>query len=225
MYYEMVDEAKLTELEGKLKDNAFIKGQAPGAEDADTLALFKANKFVPDQAKHPNVWAWYALVVLFEDEVVASWKVAEEKKGKKEKGGKKEEKKEEKAADDDFDPFAEETEEDKQKLKELKEKKGEKKGDKKKKKEVQKSLVLLEVKGWESDQDLDALALKIQTLKMEGLQWKSEYKLQEVAFGVKKIIIGMIVEDEIVSVDDVIDKLQAWEDEVQSVDILSFNKL
>ena len=103
--------------------------------------------------------------------------------------------------------------------------KGEKKGDKKKKKEVQKSLVLLEVKGWESDQDLDALALKIQTLKMEGLQWKSEYKLQEVAFGVKKIIIGMIVEDEIVSVDDVIDKLQAWEDEVQSVDILSFNKL
>ena len=86
-------------------------------------------------------------------------------------------------------------------------------------------MVLLEVKGWESDQDLDALALKIQTLKMEGLQWKSEYKLQEVAFGVKKIIIGMIVEDEIVSVDDVIDKLQAWEDEVQSVDILSFNKL
>ena len=86
-------------------------------------------------------------------------------------------------------------------------------------------MVLLEVKGWESDQDLDALALKIQTLKMEGLQWKSEYKLQEVAFGVKKIIIGMIVEDEIVSVDDVVDKLQAWEDDVQSVDILSFNKL
>lgn len=221
-----VEEAKLTELEGKLKDNAFIKGQAPGAEDAETLELFHKNKFVPDQEKHPNVWAWYALVCLFEDEVVASWKKAEEKK---EKGGKQQHQKEQKpkkeetaAADDDFDPFAEETEEDKQKLKELKEKKTEKK---EKKKDVQKSLVLLEVKGWESDQDLDALAVKIQTVKMEGLQWKEEYKLQEVAFGVKKIIIGMVVEDEKVSVDDIIDKLLAWEEEVQSVDILSFNKL
>ena len=60
---------------------------------------------------------------------------------------------------------------------------------------------------------------------MDGLQWKEEYKLQEVAFGVKKIIIGMVVEDEKVSVDDIIDKLLAWEEEVQSVDILSFNKL
>ena len=30
-------------------------------------------------------------------------------------------------------------------------------------------------------------------VKREGLEWKTEYKLQEVAFGIKKILIGVIL--------------------------------
>ena len=46
------------------------------------------------------------------------------------------------------------------------------------------------------------------------------------AFGIFKLIIGFVVEDDKVSVDnDIIPMLEEWEDEVQSVDIQSFNKL
>jgi elongation factor 1-beta len=230
-----IKEETLTAMEGKLKDNLFLRGGNPSGEDADALESFQQAKFIPDQEKNPNVWAWYSLMVLFEDEVVKSWKKEKKEKGEKGekgKGGKgkkkdekKEEKKEEKNEDDDFDPFAEETEEDKANLAKLKEKnKGEKK--KEKKAEVQKSFVLIDVKVFEPEQDLDALAHKIQTtIKRDGLVWKQEYKLQEVAFGVKKIVMGLIVDDETVSVDDIIDELTSWENEIQSVDIVAFNKL
>jgi elongation factor 1-beta len=90
---------------------------------------------------------------------------------------------------------------------------------------VQKSIIILDVKVWEPEQDLDALAAKILEIQKEGLMWKTEYKLADVAFGVKKLVIGLVVEDEKVSVDDIIDELESWEDDVQSVDIVSFNKI
>ena len=41
-----------------------------------------------------------------------------------------------------------------------------------------------------------------------------------------KIVIGMTIEDEKVSVDDLIEKLcEHFEDDIQSVDIAAFNKL
>ena len=61
---------------------------------------------------------------------------------------------------------------------------------------------------------------------MDGLVWKTEFKKEPVAFGVFKIIIGCVVEDEKVSVDDLQEKItEGYEDEVQSVDIAAFNKL
>ena len=59
---------------------------------------------------------------------------------------------------------------------------------------------------------------------MDGLFWKTEYKLEPVAFGIKKIVIGATVEDAKVSTDDVQEEIEDFED-VQSVDILAFNKL
>lgn len=213
-------EAKVTEYEGKLKDNLFINGNNPGKVDAETLELFKKEKYIPDQTKNPNLWAWYSLVVLFEGEVVKSWK---EEKGKK--GGKKEQKEKKKEEkEDDFDPFAEETEEEKAALEGKKGKKEDKK--KKKQKEVDKSLIMLEVKGYESDQDLDALAKKIiNEVKRDGLLWKTEYKFQEIAFGIKKIIMACVVEDEKVSIDEVVEEIEGFKDEVQSVEITAFNKV
>ncbi len=70
-----------------------------------------------------------------------------------------------------------------------------------------------------------ALAERILKVEKDGLFWKTEYKLADVAFGVKKIVIGLVVEDDKVSVDDIVDELQAWEDDVQSVDIVCFNEI
>ena len=86
--------------------------------------------------------------------------------------------------------------------------------------------MLLDIKPWGPDEDLDALAKKIlDEIKMEGLLWKTEFKKEPVAFGIFKLVIGCTVEDEKVSVDDLIDKIQAFEDNVQSVDIVAFNKV
>ena len=60
---------------------------------------------------------------------------------------------------------------------------------------------------------------------MDGLSWKTEYKKEPIAYGVFKIIIGAVVEDAKVSTDLVEESIMAFEDEVQSIDIQSFNKL
>lgn len=60
---------------------------------------------------------------------------------------------------------------------------------------------------------------------MEGLVWKQESRKEPIAFGVYKLIVGCVIEDDKVSTDDLQDAIQAFEDDVQSVDILSFNKI
>jgi len=98
-------------------------------------------------------------------------------------------------------------------------------GKDKKKAIVAKSLIVWEVKPWGVETDLDELAKQILAIQIEGLEWKTEYKKEPICYGVFKIVIGAVVEDEKVSTDDVQEKIEALEEFVQSVDILSFNKL
>ena len=76
-------------------------------------------------------------------------------------------------------------------------------GKDKKKAIIAKSLIVWEVKPWEAETNLDDMAKLILAIKMEGLEWKTEYKKEPVAFGVFKLVIGAVVEDEKVSTDDV----------------------
>ena len=148
-----------------------------------------------------------------------------EGKPKQEAAPKKEEpKKAEPKNDDDFDPFADDMDdEEKEQLERMKAKAAA--AGKVKKHVIAKSLILWEVKPWEAETDLDEMAKLILAISMDGLEWKTEYKKEPVAFGVFKIVIGAVVEDEKVSTDDVQEKIEALEDFVQSVDIVSFNKL
>lgn len=98
-------------------------------------------------------------------------------------------------------------------------------GKDKKKAIIAKSLIVWEVKPWEAETNLDELAKLILAINLDGLEWKTEYKKEPVAFGVYKLVIGAVVEDEKVSTDDVQEKIEAYEDYVQSVDIAAFNKL
>ena len=65
----------------------------------------------------------------------------------------------------------------------------------------------------------------IEEVKMEGLTWKTEFKKEPVAFGVYKIQIGAVVVDDLVSTDEVQEKIEEFDEYVQSVDIVAFNKL
>jgi elongation factor 1-beta len=230
--FNIADESHLNTLDAQLKDNLFIGGASPSAEDALVFEQF-AGKPEPNQDKHINLWSWFNLMILFHDNIRASWKSivpaqakqqAAPKKVEKKASPKKETKKEEKDECDDL--FGDDGD-DAAALEEMKKKKeaDKKAATKNKAAPVQKSIIILDVKVWEPEQDLDALAAKILKIEKEGLMWKTEYKLADVAFGVKKLVIGLVVEDEKVSVDDIIDELESWEDDVQSVDIVSFNKI
>ena len=61
---------------------------------------------------------------------------------------------------------------------------------------------------------------------MDGAFWKKEYKKEPVAFGIYKLIVAVTIEDEKVSVDnDLVERIEAMDDMVQSVEILAFNKI
>ena len=97
---------------------------------------------------------------------------------------------------------------------------------KKKKEVIAMSLVMLEVKPLDDTTSLDDLAKKIfAEIIQDGLFWKTEYKKEPVAFGIFKLIIGFSLEDEKVSVDDIVEKIEAFDEFVQSVEIAAFNKI
>jgi len=136
-------------------------------------------------------------------------------------------KEEKKADDDEFDPFADDDEIDEEEYAAKEKRMAEiaAKAKKNAKVVIAKSIVVWEVKPWGEETDLDVLAKKILGIEMDGLFWKTEYKKEPIAYGVFKIAIGATIEDDKVSTDVVQEMIEAFEDEVQSVDIQSFNKL
>ena len=210
------------ELEKKLANDQWLGGQLPSA--ADREAFDGLNGTVPSPATHPNPFGWWSLCAKFTPPVRASWAGAAPAKGGK-APAKAAEKAPEKKADDDFDPFADDGEEDTAAKEALAKKAAEAKDKKVKAAPIAKSIIVWEVKPWGEETDLDELAKKILAIEMDGLVWKTEYKKEPIAYGVNKIVIGAVVEDLKVSTDLVQETIEAFEDEVQSVDIQSFNKL
>ena len=89
----------------------------------------------------------------------------------------------------------------------------------------QRTLVGLEIKPWDTEQDLMVLWKKItETVTQDGLKWAENCHLQEVAFGIKKIVTTFTMGASNSS-DDVVEKIEAMEDEVQSVEVTSMNVL
>ena len=91
---------------------------------------------------------------------------------------------------------------------------------------VAQSLVMFEVKPLDSETNLDDLAKRIfKEIQGDGIFWKTEFKKEPVAFGIYKLIVAVTVEDDKVSVDGLQEKIEAFDDMVQSVEILAFNKI
>ncbi|KAL5013420.1 hypothetical protein ScPMuIL_007690 [Solemya velum] len=90
---------------------------------------------------------------------------------------------------------------------------------------IAKSSVILDIKPWDDETDMKALEASVRGIAMDGLVWAAS-KLVEVAFGVKKLQINCIVEDDKVGIDDLSDKItEDFDEYVQSVDVAAFNKI
>lgn len=100
-----------------------------------------------------------------------------------------------------------------------------KKGAKAKVKEAEKSLVVLEVKPWEADTDLEMVWREIIKFEKEGLSWGQTFKLEPVAYGIKKLVMTCSIVDSLIVMDDITEAIEALEDYVQSVNVASMNKI
>ncbi|XP_055319243.1 elongation factor 1-delta-like [Sitodiplosis mosellana] len=89
---------------------------------------------------------------------------------------------------------------------------------------IAKSSVLLDVKPWDDETDMKKMEENVRTVEMEGLVWGAS-KLVPVGYGINKLQIMCVIEDEKVSTDELQEKIEAFEDYVQSVDIAAFNKI
>ena len=107
----------------------------------------------------------------------------------------------------------------------LKEEKDAKDGKKKAEKAPEKSLLVLDVKPWEADTDLEAVWHKIKEYKQEGLFWGETFKLEPVAYGIKKLVMTCSIVDALVLVDDITENIEALDEWVQSCTVASMNKI
>jgi len=89
---------------------------------------------------------------------------------------------------------------------------------------IAKTSVLLDVKPWDDETDMDAMLKSVKTIEQDGLLWGAS-KLVPVGYGISKLSIVCVVEDEKVSIEELQEKIEAFEDFVQSCDVASMQKI
>uniref|UniRef100_A0A2M3YXS4 Putative elongation factor 1-beta n=1 Tax=Anopheles braziliensis TaxID=58242 RepID=A0A2M3YXS4_9DIPT len=209
----------LKELDKFLADNSYISGYVPSKAD---LSVFEALGKAP-AAANVNVLRWYNHIASFSAKERAAFggqalpQVAGAKPTVAAAAAED---------DDDVDLFGSEDEEESAEAAKLKEERLAAYNAKKSKKPalIAKSSILLDVKPWDDETDMKEMEKSVRSVEMDGLLWGAA-KLVPVGYGIHKLQICCVIEDDKVSVDELTEKIQDFEDFVQSVDIAAFNKI
>ncbi|XP_058132106.1 elongation factor 1-delta isoform X4 [Dasypus novemcinctus] len=89
---------------------------------------------------------------------------------------------------------------------------------------VAKSSILLDVKPWDDETDMGQLEACVRSVQLDGLTWGGS-KLVPVGYGIRKLQIQCVVEDDKVGTDLLEEEIGKFQEHVQSVDIAAFNKI
>jgi len=89
---------------------------------------------------------------------------------------------------------------------------------------IAKSNIVLDVKPWDDETDMAKLEECVRSVQCDGLLWGAS-KLVPLAYGIKKLQITCVVEDDKVGTDYLEEEITKHEDYIQSVDIAAFNKI
>ncbi|KAF7420997.1 Translation elongation factor 1 beta [Pleurotus ostreatus] len=214
--------ANLTKLEQHLASRSYVEGYAPSQAD---VHVFKAIASAPDASAQPHVARWYNHIKSYaaEHDSLPGSSTA----GEAFVGGDAEAPAGAAADDDDdVDLFGSDDEEDNAEAERIKAERVAAYNAKKagKAKTVAKSVVTLEVKPWDDETDMAALEKAVRSIEQDGLLWGSS-KLVPIGYGIRKLQITLVVEDEKVSTDELQEKIAEFEDYVQSTDIAAMQKL
>ncbi|KAK7427722.1 Translation elongation factor 1 beta [Neonectria magnoliae] len=230
-FADLLSDAGLTMLNSWLTTRSYITGF--NASQAD-VAVFKATQSAPDAAKYPHAARWYKHIASYEPEFATL--SGDASAAYSTYGPEATELPVNPAAapaaaaddddDDDDDLFgSDDDEEDAEAVRVREERLAEyKKKKEAKPKTIAKSIVTLDVKPWDDETDMAALEEGVRGIEMDGLVWGGS-QLVPVAFGVKKLQINLVVEDDKVGMDDLSDKICELEDWVQSTYVAAMQKL
>jgi translation elongation factor EF-1beta len=89
---------------------------------------------------------------------------------------------------------------------------------------IAKSNIILDVKPWDDETDMKEMERLVRTVQCEGLLW-GQAQLVPLAYGINKLQISCVVEDDKVGTDFLEEEITKFEDLVQSVDVAAFNKI
>merc|ERR1711872_1037362 len=128
--------------------------------------------------------------------------------------------------DDDVDLFGSSDEEESEEKKRITEERLKAYHEKKSKKPalIAKTSVLLDVKPWDDETDLDKMLECCKSIEKDGLVWGA-HKHVPIGYGIKKLQVMCVVEDEKVSIEELTEQIQEFEDYVQSCDVSSMSKI
>ncbi|KAB8218666.1 hypothetical protein BDV33DRAFT_175159 [Aspergillus novoparasiticus] len=226
-FTDFVSEAGLTVANNWFATRSYVIGDAPSQADVVT---FKAFSGAPDAEKYPHVARWYKHIASYEAEfgslpgdASAAYttygpEATELPTNPKDKPA---------DDDDDMDLFGSDDEEEDP---EVARKHAENLAAYKAKKEAKgpkpaaKSIVTLDVKPWDDETNLEEMEANVRAIEKDGLVWSAS-KWVPIGFGIKKLQINLVVEDEKVSLDELQEQIQEDEDHVQSTDIAAMQKL
>jgi len=216
----------LNKLNDFLLSRSYISGWTISGED---VALFKLISAAPS-ANHENALRWWNHVNSFREAfsgIESSLKSAPAPQA----AAKNAEESDDDDDDDDF--FASSDEDDEEaaaaaealKAKRVAEYNARKAAKEEKKgKVIAKSSIVFDVKPWDDETDLDVLCAKIKQIEKPGLIWGGAQK-KPLAYGIFKLCVSCVVEDDKCGSDELIEEIEGFEDEVQSVDVAAFNKI
>lgn len=211
---DLKSESGVKALNDHLQDKSYIEGYTPSQADVET---FKALGKAPS-SNFPHALRWYNHIKSFGDDTKSfpGTKAAAAAPTKPAAPAKDD--------DDDLDLFG--SDEEDEEAEKIKQERLKAYSEKKSKKPalIAKSSIVLDVKPWDDETDMVAVEKAVRSIACDGLLWGAG-KLVPLAYGIKKLQIGCVVEDDKVSIDWLTEEIQNFEDLVQSVDIAAFNKI
>jgi len=211
---DLTTPAGLKSLNEHLASRSYVEGYVPSQAD---VATFTALSLAPD-TEYVHVGRWYRHVKSFSSDEHKGFPAAAAAPPAAAKAD---------DDDDDFDIFddsdeEEETEEEKR----IKEERLEAYHKKKATKTavIAKSSLLLDCKPWDDETDMAEMERLVRTIESDGLLW-GQSKLVPVGYGIKKLQISAVIEDDKVSTDWLDEMICGFTEYVQSMDIAKFNKI
>ncbi|CAI4216632.1 unnamed protein product [Parascedosporium putredinis] len=227
-FTDLVSDAGLSILNSWVTTRSYIVGDAPSQAD---VACYKAIQSAPDAEKYPHAARWYKHIASHESDFSTLPGDASQtystygpettelavNPAKAPEGG---------DDDDDVDLFGSDDEEEDAEAARIRE---ERLAAYKKKKEAKpklaaKSIVTLDVKPWDDETDMAELEAAVRAIEKDGLVWGGS-QLIPLGYGIKKLQINLVIEDEKISVSELEEEIQEIEDYVQSTDVAAMQKL